>query len=293
MNPLEESIAALPRKLVEEFGLDRLPVDRPTTSTAALLRLDGKRALVTGGGGDGLGNAICHRLAEQGADVAVLDMSDERAKECAAEVSGRWGVGTISVVADVGDPASAGLAVDEVANQFGAIDILVNNAGGAMNSGPDFVDLPMETMEAVLRLNLYGVLNITKAALRVMLPAGHGRIINVASEGGKYAAPRNVVYHTSKAAVIAFTRNLAHEIGPHGLSIAAVCPGIMIAGRVLTGMATGRPERLATLRNGFAHTTLGRCSLPDEVASVVAFLASDAGSYIHGTAVSVGGGMAD
>ena len=220
----------------------------------------------------------------------MLDLELERAEKTAEELRDRWDIESFAVRVDVGDRSSVDVAVSAAAKFFGGIDILVNNAGGALNSGPVFAELPLETMDAVLRLNLYGVLNVTKAVLGVMVPAGEGRIINVASEGGKYAAPHNVVYHTAKAGVIAFTRNLAHEIGPLGLSIAAVCPGIMIAGRVLTGLSGGR---LATLEDGFDHTTIGRCSVPDEVASVIAFLASDAGSYVHGTAVSVGGGLAD
>jgi NAD(P)-dependent dehydrogenase (short-subunit alcohol dehydrogenase family) len=272
---LTEAVAGLQPEVVSRLALDR-------------------RILVTGGGGDGLDFATCHRLAEQGASLAVLDVRAEAAEATAAAVHDRWGVDAMAVPADVGDRAQVRDAVVTVADRFGGIDILVNNTGDGLDSGPYFDELRDEHIDAVISLNFLGVLNETHAVLSVVLLAGVGRIINVAPEGGKFGQARNVVYNSCKAAVIAFTANLAKEIGPRGVSIAAVCLGIMVAERNLVASSRGAStQRLQVIEGAFARTSIGRCSLPDEVASVIAFLASEAGSYVHATAVSVGGGLPD
>jgi 3-oxoacyl-[acyl-carrier protein] reductase len=125
-----------------------------------------------------------------------------------------------------------------------------------------------------------------------MLPQHKGRIISIASEAAKIGMAGNVVYSASKAAVMAFTRNLAHEIGPEGVSIVAVCPGLMINERLLNLWASDATVGRA-LDDSLNRSTIGRAAIPDEIASMVAFLASDAGAYVHGTAVSVGGGLSD
>jgi NAD(P)-dependent dehydrogenase (short-subunit alcohol dehydrogenase family) len=289
-----EALDALPQGIIERFRLDDLPYDRPTRTTADLLRLDGKVALVTGGGGDGLGHATCHRLAEQGARVGVLDMRADAAAATATEVGERWGVPTCSVQANVGDWAQVVQAVESVQAQLGDVDVLVNNAGGALHSNVAFVDVTHDALDAVIRLNLVGVMHCTKAVLPAMLRRGSGRIVNVSSEGAKIGMVRSSVYNSCKAGIISLTQDLAHELGRRGVTVVAVCPGLMVAGRqleLLRGATTA--ERLEPLEHAFRRATIGRCSVPDEVASVIAFLASDAGAYVHGTAVSVGGGIAD
>jgi NAD(P)-dependent dehydrogenase (short-subunit alcohol dehydrogenase family) len=289
--------------IVERFGFDRLPFDRPATATADLLRLDGQRAIVTGGGGAGLGAAICHRLAEQGADVAVLDVSEEEAAASAEAVAARWGVRTQPLVADVGDPDQTRAAVARVVDRWGGVDVLVNNAGGSGSIGlggrkvtlaDEFEPMDIEDLVSIVRVNLLGVLLMSKAALGPMLAAGRGRIVNISSEGGKTSVDGLVVYNACKSGVIGFTRNLAREVGRRGVSVACVCPGIMVTDRTLNALGgPDAPARAASIGNGFSRVTIGRCSLPDEVASMVAFIASPAGAYVHGTAVSVGGGMSD
>jgi NAD(P)-dependent dehydrogenase (short-subunit alcohol dehydrogenase family) len=292
----------IPPAVIEAYRLDQMPVDRPRTSTAELLRLDGVRAIVTGGGGDGLGNATCHRLAEQGARVAVLDISAEAAAASAREVAERWDTEALPVVADVGDREQVDAAVHTVAEAFGGLDLLVNNAGGSGSIGIEgrrvtqhgaFADMEVADLLSVVRVNLVGTLLMTRSALDVMVPAGAGRVVNVSSEGGKTGMPGLAVYNSCKSAVIGFTRNLAEEVGRQGIRVAAVCPGIMVTDRTLGRLAGGTGATFAALDAGFARASIGRCSIPDEVASVIAYLASDAGSYVHGTAVSVGGGIAD
>lgn len=288
-------------KVVAAYHLDRLPLDRALSPTEDLLRLDGKVAIVTGGGGQGLGNAICHRLAEQGATVAIIDVLAESADTAASHIHDLWGVPTFATVGNVADWESAHAAVQAVVDRFGGVDILINNAGGSGSIGVDgnkvrgratFATMSRHDMEVTVGVNLFGVLHMTRAVLDFMLPNGTGRVINIASEGGKVGGPDLLVYSSCKAAVIGFTRNLAHEIGPQGVSVVAVCPAIMVSDRLLhSGLMS--PDLEGSLGWSFRRTTIGRISIADEVASMVAFLASDAGSYVHGTAVSVGGGFSD
>jgi len=288
-------------EVIDAYNLDRLPLDRALTSAGDLLRLDARVALVTGGGGVGLGNAICHRLAEQGATVAVLDVNQDAGERAASHLGETWGIETFAVVGNVADWDSSRNAVRQVAERFGTIDILVNNAGGSgsvgvsgetVRSRDSFAAMDPHDIDVTVGVNWLGVLHITKAVLEVMLPTGSGRILNISSEGGKVGSAGLTVYSSCKAAVIAFTRNLAHEIGPLGLSVAAVCPAIMLSDRLLhSGHLSLSPD--SEMAQHFRRTTIGRVSLADEVASMVAFLASDAGSYVHGTAVSVGGGFSD
>lgn len=295
-------IGAVPDDVVQRYALDRLPLDRASRATADLLRLDGKRAVVTGGGGDGLGAATCHRLAEQGAEIAVLDISPEAAQLTVDAVQSRWGVSARSVLVDVGDPDAVNAAVADVVGRWGGIDILVNNVGGSgvvgvtgekvTQHGP-FAAMEIEDLLTVVRVNLVGVLLVTRAVLPHMLAASSGRIVNVASEGGKAVIPDLAVYNACKAGVIAFTRNLAGEVGARGVTVAGVCPGIMVTERTIRSLSDPSHRGFASLDVGFAKVTAGRCSVTDEVASVIAFLASDAGAYLHGTSISAGGGMAD
>ena len=294
-------LSAVPDDVIRRYGLDRLPVDRERQTAAGLLRLDGKRAMVTGGGGEGLGAAICTRLAEQGADVAVLDISPEAAAATVASVRDRWSVRTEPVVADVGDDAQVRAAIDGLVERWGGIDVLVNNAGGSgsvargrrvPHHGP-FSEMAYEDLQNVVRVNLVGTLLATRAALPHMISAGAGRIVNIASEGGKTAVVDLTAYNACKAGIIGFTRSLAAEAGPHGVTVVGVCPGIMVSDRTLGALSDPQSRGFAALDDAFPRVSLGRATVIDEVAGVVAFLASEAGSFIHGTSLSLGGGMAD
>lgn len=293
-------LSAVPDDVVQRYGLDRLPADREHRFAADLLRLDGKRAIVTGGGGDGLGAAICVRLAEQGADVAVLDISPDAAAATVASIQSRWSVQAEPVVVDVGDEAEVGEAIDGLAERWGGIDILVNNAGGSgsvaggrrvPHHGP-FSGMAYDDLQNVVRVNLVGTLLVTRAALPHMISARTGRIVNIASEGGKTAVANLTAYNACKAGIIGFTRSLAAEAGPQGVTVVAVCPGIMVSDRTVRALSDPQSRGFAALDDAFARVSLGRATVVDEVAGVVAFLASEAGSFIHGTSLSLGGGMA-
>ncbi|MEV0184583.1 SDR family NAD(P)-dependent oxidoreductase [Streptomyces sp. NPDC050625] len=295
------NIDGIPHQVVERYRLDRIPFGREQRSTADLLSLAGKTAIVTGGGGSGLGNCTAHRLAEQGARVAVFDVSRELAKTAADELMERWGVPALAVVADVGDLASIELGVSAVLEAWGQIDILVNNAGGSGSIKADgakvehhgsFLSLSLEDLQGVVRVNFMGVLNMCRAVLPVMVERGVGRIVNVSSEGGKTTVDDLAVYNASKSGVIGFTRNLARDVGGLGIGVVGVCPGIMVSERTLNTLSTA-VNGIASLDSSFPRVSIDRMSLADEVASVISFLASDAGAYVNGTSVSAGGGLAD
>jgi 3-oxoacyl-[acyl-carrier protein] reductase len=289
-SPLDGIDAAV----IERFALDRLPFAQADSSPAGLLDLSGTRALVTGGGGGDLGQACVHRLAALGAQVAVLDVDVDAAKAVAAAASQRWGATAFPVRGDVTDWDDIHAAVASAADRMGGLDVLVNNAGGALRLHGPFTEQAPDAIQRTIALNFTGVIFATRAALSPMLAAGHGRVINIASEGGKMSLEGIAVYNACKSAVIGLTRNLARDLAGTGVSPVAVCPGVMVGPHALERMRGGSTEASrAALAQSFSRLTAGRFSLPEEVANLVAFLASPAGEYIHAPAVSVGGGLSD
>lgn len=285
----------IPPSLVERFRLDRLPFHQKARGLVDLMGMEGRRVLVTGGGGGGLGQACCHKLASLGAAVAVFDVDHDAAERVCAEVRARWSVEATAVVGSVASWDDCRRAVAQVVADLGGLDVLVNNAGGVFGSqfGP-FARISERSAAALIDRNLLGTLYCTRAALDVMLPAGSGRIINIASEGGKVGMPDIGLYNACKAGIIGFTRSLAHEVGPLGVSPVAVCPGVMISDGLLQVLQKeGADAAVRSIEHGFTRSTIGRASLPEEVANMVAFLATEAGAYVHGTAVSVAGGLGD
>jgi 3-oxoacyl-[acyl-carrier protein] reductase len=258
-----------------------------------LLDLRGRRAAVVGGAGRNLGQAIVHRLAGLGASVAVIDLPEagDAARQVASDAAARWNVPTVAIEADARDWDAIHGAAGQVVDRLGGIDIWVNS-GGSGTSMTHFA----ETSQSAIDGNISGFLTPTfygtHAALGVMLPQKRGRIINVASASGFNAVKGLVTYGSVKAAVIAFTEFLAKEIGPEGVAIACVAPGSMIGDaqrEVLAGIpANGDDAKM--MEQVFAKTTLGRLAYPEEVANAVAFIASDAGAYIHGVTLRVAGG---
>lgn len=287
-------------KLLKAMHADRLPWHLKEQTVTDAMRLDGKVAAVTGGGGPNLGSSIADRLAGLGATVAVVDADAEAASATAHRVATRWGARTKAFSGDVADGASVRRFVPAIAEEFGTIDIWVNNVGLASLPGkaPNrFTDLSFDDIDWFVGVDLCGTLYCTRAVLDIMLPNGSGRIINIASESGKSWAVKRTVYTTCKAGVIGFTRTLSHELAGSGVSVVAVCPGIMLGRAALEHLA-GLPDdsddpAFEVLTNAVSKVSAGRASIPDEVANVVAFLATEAGSYVQGTAVSAGGGMAD
>lgn len=281
-------------EVVDRFHLDRLPFHQAASGPDELMRLSGSRAVVTGGGGADLGQAIVHRLAALGAQVAVLDTDIESARSVADEAATNWQADAFAVRTDVTDWDDVHAAVSEAADRMGGVDILVNNAGGGLKLHGPFVGLSPADMRRLVDLNLFGVLFSSRAALDHMLPRDHGRIITIASEGGKISLEGLAVYNSCKSAAIGFTRNLSRELKDTKIGVVAVCPGVMVGPHALARLTgTGSTASISALEQSYDKLTAGRFSLPEEVANMVAFLAGEAGEYVNGTAVSVGGGLSD
>jgi len=279
-------------KLLAELGVDRLPYDQRDKRVTELMDLTGKVAVVTAGGGPSLGQAIVHRLAGLGATVAVLDRDEAAAISVAGAAAKRWGGQTLPLKTDVTSWDDVARAIAAIVARFGRIDIWVNNVGGIARMA-QFAQFTKDEIDFDVGLNLKGLLYCTRQVLDIMLPQGGGRIINISSEGGKTRNRGISVYNSCKSGIIGFTRNLAHELKGTGVSTVCVCPGIMLTDAVIAGMRALPEENEDATAESILRSTAGRASLPEEVANMVAFLASEAGSYVEATAVSVGGGLTD
>ncbi len=239
--------------------------------------------LITGGGG-GIGRAIARRLARDGMAVAVLDRDAAAAQTVADEIAG------LAVTADVTSEIEVGRAVDAVLARFGRIDLLVNNAGIAW-TGPA-LDMPLETLEAMLRVNVVGVFIASRAVLPQMIARRTGSIVNLASWAGKTGNAYFAGYSASKFAVIGLTQALAREMAPHGIRVNAICPGIVVDTAMRTALeAQQRHYGLPQTAEREKLIPLGRVSVPDDVARVAAFLASDEAAYITGESINLSGGL--
>ena len=274
-----------------------------------MYNLNGKVALVTGAGGkNGIGRAIATRLAKEGADVAVNDITEHPYAADQTEWQGlpdvvreieAMGRRAISVVADVSDAKQVGEMVDKTVAHFGKIDILVNNAGTI--AGKDrvpVVDLAEEDWDRVQRVNVKGVFLCSQAVSRRLIAQGTGgKIINISSVTGKQGSARYAAYSASKFAVIGLTQSLAHELAPYQVNVNAICPSLVDTERVGHLASALMPEDLSAdeqrsefARRNVAAVPLGRLAEGTDVAKMAAFLASDEAAYLTGLSVTVSGG---
>ena len=246
-------------------------------------RFEGRTALVTGGAG-GIGAAICRRLAEEGAVVVVIDR--DIAAEQVAEAIRAGGGRARAALADIAEgSACAGLVADVIA-QEGRIDVLANNAG--INRRGALLDLTEEDWRMSFAVNLDAMFHLCRAVLPHMIAAGGGAIVNTASQWGLHPAPGHIAYNVSKAAVASFTQNLARDYAPHKVRVNAVCPGeihtpMLEAGVKRSGRSIADLDRLVPF---------GRIGRPEEVAALVAFLASDEAAFMCGSLVEITGAQA-
>lgn len=241
------------------------------------MRLEGRRALVTGGA-SGIGAATAARLAAEGAEVVIGDVNVEGAAAVAAEI------GAIPGALDVTDPQSA----RDLVAQHGPFPILVNNAGS--DEFGFFAETEPAMWERVLALNLGGVLACTHAVLPGMQEAGYGRIVNIASEAGRVGSKGSAVYSAAKGGVIAFTKVIAREGARHGITANSIAPGPIETPLLMGALEFGEIGQ-KLIENMKAGTQLGRLGRPEEVAAAVAFLASDDASYVTGETLGVSGGL--
>ncbi len=247
-------------------------------------RFEGKVAVVTGGGG-GIGSAISRRLADEGALVVVSDGNLDAAKFVASEIEDAGG----SAVAIAADISQKDTGCDLIAEAFALrsrIDILVNNAG--INRRGNLLSLTEEDWHMSFAVNLDSMFHLCRAAIPHMIEAGGGAIVNTASQWGLYPAPNHIAYNTTKAAVAAFTQNLARDYAPNKIRVNAVCPG-----EILTPMLEAGVKRSGrTIADLDKLAPFGRIGKPEEVAALVAFLASDEAAFMCGSLVEITGAQA-
>ncbi|MEO8738060.1 MAG: SDR family NAD(P)-dependent oxidoreductase [Edaphobacter sp.] len=244
-----------------------------------MFELSGQTAIVTGAG-TGIGEVIAMRLAEAGAQVAVVDRNADDAQQSAATI----GRGAFAVTLDVTDPASVEQGVAEVLQKSGGLHILVNNAGIAGKAAPIWEQTD-EDWHRVLAVNVTGAFFLCRAVLPHMRKQSYGRIVNVASIAGKEGNPRMVAYSASKAALIGLTKSIAKEVATEGICINAISPAV-IRTQILDQLT---PEQVQYM---VERIPMKRTGKPEEVAAVVHFLASSECSFVTGQCYDVSGGRA-
>lgn len=240
--------------------------------------LTGRVALVTGAS-RGFGLATAKRLAERGASVAVHVRDAGRAEAAARQVGDRG----FAVHGDLENPADLQPIVDRTLDRFGRIDVLVNNAAVALTSR--FEQITEEEWRRTFEVNVTAVFLLIRAALPAMREQGYGRIVNISSTAGKTVSTLGGAHYTaSKAALQGLTRAAAKELGPYGITVNAICPGLFDT-ELTRENAT--PEELAAIARAFPVRRLGEAV---EVADLICFLASEAAGYITGASLDINGG---
>jgi NAD(P)-dependent dehydrogenase (short-subunit alcohol dehydrogenase family) len=244
--------------------------------------LNGRTALVTGGS-RGIGRAIALAMAAAGARVAVCSRHLDTCEKVAAEISAAGG-DAIAVAGNVGHAEDAGAIVGSVMSRLGALDILVNNAATNPQFG-NLVDADDAAVDRIFEVNVQGPLRLVSASVHAWMGENGGSIINMASVGGIQPEPLIGAYNASKAALINLTRTLAQELGPSGIRVNAIAPGL-----VATDFARVLIETPQIHDHIVGQTALKRHAQPDEIAGAAVFLASEASSFVTGSVLVVDGG---
>jgi NAD(P)-dependent dehydrogenase (short-subunit alcohol dehydrogenase family) len=272
-----------------------------------MYNLKDKVAIVTGAGRKGsIGAAIALRLAREGAHVVVADLCTPPSDDLPNPGGGGWealqavaqeietlGVRGLPLRVDVTDAALVGSMVESTVQDLGRLDILVNNAGAVIGPAP-VVQMAEHAWRKTLEINATGTFLCAKAALPPMIEGGWGRIINISSIAARRPRPYMAAYAASKAAVVALTRSLAQEVAPFGLTVNAVLPGDVDTamkrwGMELEGLVLGK-DYDQVVDEWIAKIPVGRLGVSDDVANLVAFLASDQADFITGQAYNLTGG---
>lgn len=249
------------------------------------MRFQGKVAVVTGAG-KGIGRATAMAFAQEGASVAVVDLSREDGEKVTQEIRQQQGE-ALFVYADISNEEAVQEMVKQVVDCWGRLDVLVNNAGVYFQASA--IDTPLEAWEKVVGVNLTGAFLCTKHAAKAMVKMGGGTIVNVASEAGLVGIKSQVAYNVSKGGMIALTRSCAVDFAPLGIRVNCVCPGT--TDTPLVQAAVNRAPDPAAARRALEECRpLNRLGRPEEIAAAILFLAGDEAGYASGAILSVDGG---
>jgi NAD(P)-dependent dehydrogenase (short-subunit alcohol dehydrogenase family) len=255
------------------------------------MELSGQTAIVTGAG-RGIGRATALELARMGADIVIAELDKTNAEKVAAEIQA-LGRKALVIPTDVTKQADLKAMAEQTKKQFGRIDVLINNAG--IYRAAASLDVTEEHWDAIMNINAKAVFFASQAVLPVMIAQKRGAIVSLASMAGKVGSKTNLPYNASKAAVVSMTKSLALAHGGDGIRVNCVCPGFVETDMwtkvskeqsALLGMT---PEEFTRRRK--ETVPLGRMETPDDVASVIGFLASPRSGYMTGQALSVDGGL--
>jgi len=268
-----------------------MPTNR---SLPGVRRLENRVALVTGAG-QGLGEALAHRLGREGAHVVVADIADDKAAAVAEAIARACGVRTLWTHTDVTDPQQAEAMVDRAVAELGGLDIVVSNAGILFADA--ITDFDPGRWRKVIEVNLVGYFHVARAAARAMIPRRRGAIIQINSKSGKRGSYKNSAYAASKFGGIGLTQSLALELAEHGVRVNAICPGNLLDSPLWVDSLYDQYAKKWGITKEevrakyFGQVPLGRGCTYDDVANVMVFLASDESSYMTGQAVNVTGGQ--
>jgi dihydroanticapsin dehydrogenase len=246
-------------------------------------RLDGKACVVTGAG-SGIGRATAQKLAVEGGRVVCVDIDPDAVEATASDI----GAAAVAVAADVSQRAACDAFVQRCVDEFGAVDVLVNNAG--VNLPGVFHEVPDETIDRTIDVNVKAQIYACQAAIPHMLDKGAGSIVNISSVNGVVAEPYLAIYATSKGAVVMLSRGIALDYAKQGIRCNAVLPGW-----VDTPINYAHADMLGGLQQVYdtidSFQPIGRPGEPIEIANVIAFLASDEASFVTGSVILADGGM--
>ena len=247
------------------------------------INLQDRKVLVTGGA-RGLGESFARAAVEAGACVCISDILHERGQPLATELAAAYPGRAHYVPMDLLDPASIDRGMARAAEVMGGIDGLVNNAALTNSGGKDFTDISIETWDQVMAVNVRGTWLVTRAATPFLRASGSGRIVNIASDTALWGAPRLLAYVASKGAVIAMTHSLARELGPAGITVNAIAPGLTEV-EATQYVPAARHDQY---REGRA---IQRAQVPADVNAAVLFLLTRASGFVTGQLLPVNGGF--
>ena len=259
------------------------------------LNLKGKSVIVTGGGSN-IGRAIGLAFAREGAHLTIAEIDSGQGEKAAAEARKQGAASAAVVPTDVTKWESVHALVKEVEGRLGRVDVLVNNVGWTYDRL--FIEKERAEWEKEIQLNLWGMINCTRAVLDGMIARKSGAIVSLGSDAGRMGEFREGVYGACKAGVIALSKSIAREVGRHGIRLNVVCPGMTIPAseddigersmwQAVTNKAFSTPDMQARIAKAYPLRRIGK---PEDVAPAIVFLASDAASFITGQTLSVSGG---